>query len=80
VLGQCAVSSLLLHEPNHGLRAVRVEGGVVSSLCSLELIRAIFERVLTEVGLDVVPEIGDKPYSVTELNSHGLIVDSGPSA
>lgn len=78
VLFHAAVAVHLLDEANHGLVALRVEVDVVAGPDSREAIGTVNDRVLTNVVLDVIPEIGDEALAVVELDAERLIIDSTP--
>lgn len=80
VLLHASVAVHLLDEADHGLVTLRVKVNVVSGSNSRETSGPILNRVLTNIVLDVVPEICDEALSVVELNAHGLIVDGTPRA
>lgn len=87
LLGVEALSMMLLHtaiamhlldKADHRLVTFRVEVDVVACADSSETSGSITERIVADVVLNVVSEIGDEALTVVELNAESLIVNGTP--
>ena len=68
----------LLDKSNHCLVAPGVKGLVGASLDHAESFNTIFDWVLADVRVNVVPKVCDESHSVLELHPHSLIINGGP--
>lgn len=75
-----AVAVHLLDKANHRLVTLRVEVDVIAGTDSSETTSSVTKRVITDVVLNVVSEVGDEALTVVELNAESLVVDRTPGA
>lgn len=80
MLGKGTISTHLLHEANHGLATLGVEGGVGAGFDAAESRDTVGHWVLANAIIYGISEISDKPHSIAKLNPHGLIVDIAPGS
>ena len=85
VLGQATLGAAhtrhTLHEADHGLPTVRVEGSVVAGVnISHQKSLLILNWVCGQRRLGIVSEVGDKSLSILQFNLKCLIINGGPLA
>lgn len=74
----------VLDEANHGLRAIGIELLVVAGLeslewsCTFRLRRD--QRIMSDIILEVIPQVRDESLSVIELDVQSLIINGSPVA
>jgi len=67
-----------LNEANHRFITLWIKIDIVTCANSWEPGRSIFQRIVTDRALDIVPEIAGESLAVRELNAEGLIVYGRP--
>jgi len=70
----------LLNKPNHCLSTIRIERVIIWGPHAYERALSICNRICTYWRLDIVPKIRSKSGSIIQFYSHGLIINSTPSA
>ena len=70
----------LLDETNHRLIALGVKVDVVTGTDSRESTRTVTKRIITNIVLNIVPEVANKSLTIAQFDSKCLIVNCTPGA